>query len=412
LTGGSLGATVHAMETIATDSAQRGLRGVVAADTTVGDVRGDEGFYHYRQYPAVDLAAHCSLEDVWFLLLEGHLPDTADRAAFAAEVAAARRLPPALVGVLPALAGVAPRPLDAYRAALGLLAAHEGSRPMDDLTPAERRADAVRLVAVTPVLLAALHRLAAGREPVPWPAGAGWAAAYIEAVTGTAPSPAHARALERYLVSTIDHGFNASTFTARVVASTGADMASALIAGVGALSGPRHGGAPSRALDLLDEIDGATGGDASEGAVLAATDEIVSAHLAAGERIPGFGHAVYRTEDPRSRLLRGVALDLGTPLADQAVIVERRVLELLARHRPGRVLPTNVELFAAVVMEACGIPRSMFTPTFTSSRAIAWSVHALEQAADRTIIRPAARYVGPPPPAPLPLGDLGGSRVA
>jgi citrate synthase len=167
---------------------------------------------------------------------------------------------------------------------------------------------------------------------------------------------------------------------------------------VGALSGPRHGGAPSRALDLLDEIDAATAPGAGPGvqATQAAVDRIVGARLAAGERIMGFGHAVYRTEDPRSRLLRAVALEVGGARAERAVVVERRVLELLARHRPGRVLPTNVELFAGVVMEACGIPRAMFTPTFASSRTIGWCAHALEQAAEGSMIRPAARYTGPP----------------
>jgi citrate synthase len=382
------------METTDTASAPRGLRGIVAADTVVGDVRGLEGFYHYHQYSAVELAEHLSLEEVWFLLVEGHLPAAAERAAFAAEVDAARALPAAVTGLLPALATTARRPLDAYRAALGLVAAQDGFRPSMDLTAAERRADAIRLVAVTPVLLAALHRAAVGARPVPWPAGAGWAAAYLHAVTGAEPAPGHARAVEQYLISTIDHGMNASTFTARVVVSTGADLASAVIAAVGALSGPRHGGAPSRALDLLDEIDAATGNDPA--GTEAAVDRIVGARLAAGERIMGFGHAVYRTEDPRSRLLRAVALDVGGARADRAVIVERRVLELLARHRPGRVLPTNVELFAGVVMEACGIPRSMFTPTFASSRTIGWCAHALEQAAEGSMIRPAARYTGPP----------------
>jgi citrate synthase len=404
-----------------------GLRGVVAAETAVGDVRGDEGFYHYRQYSAVDLAGHASLEDVWFLILEGHLPAPAERAAFAAEVAAARSLPAPVTAQLPAIARACRRPLDAYRTALSLLAAHDGprrgspfpvGRPLMDLSPAERRAAAVRLVAVTPVLLAALHRLGrpggdpgagGGSGPVPWPPGQRWAAAYLQALTGAEAAPAHARAVERYLISTIDHGFNASTFTARVVASTGADLASAVLAGVGALSGPRHGGAPSRALDLLDEIAAVAGGpDVSRTGgrdrTVAAVDRVVGSRLAAGERIMGFGHAVYRTEDPRARLLRQVALDLGGPLAGQAVVVEQRVLELLAEHRPDRALSANVELYAGVVMAACGIPRSMFTPTFASSRVIGWCAHALEQVADGTIIRPLARYTGPPAPQPLPGG--------
>jgi citrate synthase len=367
----------------------KGLRGVVAAETTVGDVRGTEGFFHYRQYDATDLARHCSLEEVAFLLLEGDLPDGAERAAFAAEVDAARPLPDHVAAALPALARAGDT-LDAYRAAVALL----GGPPLMDLTPAERRAGAVALIARTPVLLAALHRLARGVDPVDWVPGRPWAEGYLRAVTGATPSPAHTRALDAYLVATVDHGFNASTFTARVVASTGASLTAAVGAAVGALAGPRHGGAPSRALELLDEI--------GEPATVEAVDRVVRAKLAAGERIMGFGHAVYRTEDPRARLLRGIALDLGDPLAARAMVVERRVLELLAAHRPGRVLPANVELYAGVVMAACGVPADMFTPTFTASRVIGWCAHALEQAAEGTIIRPAARYTGPPAPEPLP----------
>ena len=215
-------------------------------------------------------------------------------------------------------------------------------------------------------------------------------------LTGDEPHAAHARAVETYLITTIDHGFNASTFTARVVASTGADLAACIVAAVGALSGPLHGGAPSRALDLLDEI-----GTADR------IDAVVASILERGERLMGFGHAVYRTDDPRSVLLREVARGLGSASADArarvafAEDVERRVVELLALHRPGRELRTNVEFYAGVVMDLCGIPRDMFTPTFASSRVIGWCANVLEQAADPKIIRPSARYVGPPL-APVP----------
>lgn len=302
----------------------RGLAGVVVTDTGLGDVRGREGFYHYRQYSAVELAESRTFEDVWHLMFHGRLPDAAEGAAFLA-------------------------------------------------------------------LLTALHRLSRGLEPVEPRTDLPYAANYLYMLSGTEPEPARARAVERYLVSTVDHGFNASTFTGRVIASTGADVVAGLTGAIGALSGPLHGGAPSRALDTLDAIG--------------TPDRIrpwITERVLAGSRIMGFGHPVYRTEDPRSRMLRSVAEGFGGPLVEFAVQVEKEVVAILAELKPGRELHTNVEFYAGVVMELCGLPREMFTPTFCAARVVGWSANILEQAADSKIIRPAARYVGPPPPQPVP----------
>ena len=190
---------------------------------------------------------------------------------------------------------------------------------------------------------------------------------------------------------TIDHGFNASTFTARVITSTGADLAGAVTGGIAALSGPLHGGAPSRALDLLDAI----------GTPDNARPYLVDA-VNRGEKIMGFGHRVYKTDDPRSLFLRGVAERIGAAKVDFAKQVEQTVVDVLAELKPGRNLYANVEFYAGVVMEHCGLPRDLFTPTFASSRVIGWCANILEQAADNRIIRPSARYVGPPPPQPVP----------
>jgi len=378
----------------------RGLKGVVITDTEVGDVRGAEGFYHYRQYSAVDLAASRPLEDVWQLLVDGHLPTSvAERSRFREEVAPLRRLPPALAEVLPAIAR-AGEPLDGLRTALSLAAEAEGMRPTIDLSPAERRADALLLCAVTPTVLCALHRLRNGREPIGPDDELGWAANYLWMLSGRRPPAAHAAALGQYLVSTIDHGFNASTFTARVVASTGADLGACVVAAVGALSGPLHGGAPSRALALLDTMGGVDVLDLAD--PIARVDAVVRPMIEAGDKIMGFGHAVYRTDDPRSLLLRDLARRLGGRQAELGELVEQRVIELLAELKPGRGLRTNVEFYAGIVMDACGVPRSMFTPTFASSRVIGWCANVLEQAADNKIIRPSARYVGPPAPQPVP----------
>jgi citrate synthase len=367
-----------------------GLEGVVVAETTIGDVRGQEGFYHYRQYSAVELAETRSLEDVWHLFFRGELPEAAASAAFATEVRRRRALPPGLSTLLPALSRRG-APLDVLRTAVSVLGAELGWHPTHDIGVEELADQAVGLCAVVPTILATAHRLRQGEEPVEPRTDLGYAANYLRMLTGAEPSPEYARAIEQYMILTIDHGFNASTFTARVVTSTGADLAAAIVAAIGALSGPLHGGAPSRALDMLDAIGTA---DRAEAHVRHAVES--------GERIMGFGHRVYKTDDPRSLLLRSVSERLGGPLVEFSQAVERTTVDVLAELKPGRQLYTNVEFYAGVVMHTCGIPREMFTPTFAASRTIGWCTHVMEQAAHNRLIRPAARYVGPPPPQPVP----------
>ncbi|WP_410792960.1 citrate/2-methylcitrate synthase [Kribbella sp. C-35] len=370
-----------------------GLRNVVVTETTLGDVRGDEGFYHYREYSAIDLAKSKTLEDVWYLMFEGHLPTAAERDRFVAELAPLRVLPDEVSAVLPAIAtaGTTFNPLAGLRTALSLLAAVRGLPKLWDADPARRKADAMLVCAVTPTILAALYRLREGQQPLEPRADLTAAENWLYLVTGDEPTAVHATAIEHYLVSTVDHGFNASTFTARVIASTGADVVAAVAGAIGAFSGPLHGGAPDRALASLDEI-----GTPDR------IDDWVRAKVSAGDRIMGFGHAVYRTEDPRSLMLRDIARGIGGDLVDFATTVEQRIVDVLAELKPGRNLYANVEFYAGVVMELCGIPRAMFTPTFAVSRIIGWSANILEQATDPKIIRPAATYVGPPPPAPVP----------
>ncbi|WP_443034401.1 citrate synthase/methylcitrate synthase [Streptomyces sp. BE147] len=371
----------------------RGLAGVVVTDTALGDVRGREGFYHYRQYSAIELAQTRSFEDVWYLMFHGELPDRAAGADFAARTAALRRLPAEVREALPAIAraGAVSGPLAGLRTALSLLGASAGFRPVYDIGAGRRRDDALAACAAVPTVLTALYRLGQGLEPVEPREDLPYAANYLYMLTGSEPDAANVRAVEQYLISTVDHGFNASTFTGRVVASTGADVAACLVAAVGALSGPLHGGAPSRALDTLDAIGTP---DRIDGWI---REQVLS-----GARIMGFGHPVYRTEDPRSHMLRGIAQSFGGPLVDFAVEVERQVEAILAELKPGRELHTNVEFYAGVVMELCGLPREMFTPTFCAARVVGWSANILEQAEDSKIIRPAARYVGTPPPQPVP----------
>ncbi len=361
-----------------------GLNGVAVTDTSIGDVDGEAGRFHYRGRDAVQLADHDSFEAVWHLVAVGHLPGDGELAAFQRTVGEARRLPVSVLPVLEPLARARGATLGGVRAALTVAADELGLRPLIDVAPADRSAQALRVSAAVPAIVAALHRVSLGLDPIDGDSSLGHAADYLRMVNGEAPTARAARALEQYLILTIDHGFNASTFTARVVASTGADLADVVGAALGALAGPLHGGAPGRALDALDAI-----GDPAR------TEAWVEAEVAAGRRIMGFGHAVYRSRDPRSALLRDVAVGLGGDLVDQAVDVEARVIATLQRLKPDRPLPSNVEFFAGVVMASSGLPRALFTPTFAVSRTIGWTTHAVEQAAQAKLIRPSSRYVGP-----------------
>ena len=368
-----------------------GLEGVIVAETTVGDVRGLEGFYHYRQYSAVDLAAKVSLEDAWYLLFEGALPSPAERTAFLDEIRPLRAIPEPVLEVLPAIARASSSIMEGLRTAVSFVGATANMQATLDIDHSQRRADALRICAVVPTLIMAMYRLRNGEEPVAPRDDLGYGANYLWMMDGRDHDADIGRAVEQYQMTTIDHGFNASTFTARVICSTGADVGAAVVGGIGALSGPLHGGAPSRALDLLDAIG--TEDNARPYLVDAVTN---------GEKIMGFGHRVYKTDDPRSVFLRGVAERIGAEKVDFAKVVEQTVVDVLAELKPGRNLYANVEFYAGVVMDHCGLPRDLFTPTFASSRVIGWCANILEQASDNRIIRPSARYVGPPPPQPLP----------
>jgi citrate synthase len=368
-----------------------GLEGVAVAETTVGDVRGREGFFHYRQYSAPDLAAKRSFEDVWHLLFEGELPDEAAARAFAEDVRRLRPLPDGLLPVLPGIARAGDRfdPLDALRAAYSILSL--AFPPWLDVDAAQLRSQAMRTCAVFPTITAALYRLRNGQEPIPPRDDLGHAANYLYMMRGEVPPEAHARALETYLILTIDHGFNASTFAARVITSTGADLGSAVVGALGALSGPLHGGAPSRALDMLEEIG-----------TPERADRWLRQAVEAGQRLMGFGHRVYRTDDPRSTMLREVAESLDGGRVALARQVETKAVQVLRELKPGRELYPNVEFYAGIVLDLIGMPRELFTPTFAVSRVVGWCTHVMEQAGDNRLIRPGARYVGPEPPQPVP----------
>ncbi|MCY3631992.1 MAG: citrate synthase [bacterium] len=372
---------MNAVSPLIENVAPPGLKGLIVADTEVGSVRGNEGWYHYRGHSAAALARDHSFEAVAHLLLNGSLPDGATEEEFRAELATSRRLTPETAALVASLARTDLPPMSVLRSVLGVVV---DPRPTLDLDQLERRAAVIRAIGITPTVLAAVNRIRSGSEPVSPDESLTHSADYLRMTLGETPLPEHARAVETYLCLTADHGFNASTFTARVITSTGTDVAGAMGGALAALAGPLHGGAPGRVLDMLHAIGH------PDNAV-----PWVAAELDAGGKIMGFGHAVYRAADPRSEALKAVAVELGGELVDRALDIESRILAYLAEWKPNAVIVTNVEFYAGVVLHLAGLPQEAFTPTFTTSRVVGWGAHLLEQAANNKIMRPSARYTGP-----------------
>jgi citrate synthase len=373
-----------------------GLEGVAVAETSIGDVRGEEGFYHYRGYNAAELARQLSFEQVWHLLIEGSLPDKAQTDEFRRRTAGLRTLPEKVAKLLPEIAaGESFVPLNALRTAVSLTASVLGLEPVMDIKAEKVREQALRMTAMVPGLLMGLYRAHQGKPVVQPDPDLGYAAAFLQMLTGKRPDEAHARAVEKYLILTMDHGFNASTFTARVIASTGADVAAALSGAVGAMSGPLHGGAPARVLHMIEEVEKT--GDAQA---------YVKQALDSGDRLMGFGHRVYRAEDPRARVLRHTAKELGAPRYEVAAALETAALAELHARRPDRVLATNVEFWAAIMLDFAEVPSHMFTSMFACARTAGWAAHILEQKQTGRLVRPSARYVGP---VARPVSDVPGA---
>jgi len=357
-----------------------GLEGVVAASSALSHVFGEEGRLVYRGYDIHELAGKASFEEVAFLLWQGHLPNRAELDDLLAKLGENRNLPEAVIDTLRALPADS-APMDALRTGISALGAadHQLFDDVPDL------AEAIALAARVPAILAAFHRLRGGEEPVEPRADLNTAQSYLYQLFGKEPEDRHWQPLEGYLVLLADHGMNASTFTARVIASTQSDLCSALTGAVGALKGPLHGGAPSKVLDMLNEIGRV---DNVEAWLTNALDQ--------GQRLMGFGHRVYKAEDPRAEILRGMAEQASDPdFYALSKTTEERALALLDERKPGRRLYTNVEFYSAAVLAAVGLPGDMFTPTFAVSRSVGWSAHVLEQMANNRLIRPQSEFVGP-----------------
>lgn len=362
-----------------TQAHAKGLEGIVAAETVLSHVDGEAGRLIVRGHDLEELVAAHDFAGAAALLWDGFVPEGGDPAAVRAGLGAARAAAWTRVPALRAALAAEPAaltPVEALRLGLALLADA-------DETPKH-----LLVVGAAPVLLAAALRLRDGAEPVAPDPEAGHGADFLRMLTGETPDPARARALEAYLVTVAEHGMNASTFAARVVASTEAGMITAVIAGLCALKGPLHGGAPGPVLDMLDAIG-------SEANIRPWLENAVDD----GEKLMGFGHRIYRTRDPRADVLKAELRRLkgaGNRI-EFAEAVEREAIALLAERKPDRRLDTNVEFYTALLLEAVGVPREAFTALFGMGRVAGWSAHVLEQMSDNRIIRPDSRYVGPLP---------------
>ena len=348
-----------------------GLEGVIAAKTVLSHSDGERGIVWVRGHPIAELVAH-GYEGTVALMWEGFAGDQLTREGMLRQLGTGRMLAFSRLGDWLPAAKRRP-PIEAVRMALAALP--------DDSAPAN-------IAATLPVAVAALLRARRGRPPVAPDPALTTAADLMRMIDDAAAEEKVVSALDSYLTTVIDNGLGTSTFAARVIISTQASLASAVTGAYAAFSGPLHGGAPGLALDMLDEI--AASGD---------IDRWIERKLAAGGRLMGFGHRVFRVRDPRADLLRA-ALQRLDPTSQRLAFaqeVERRALAALERRKPGRRLEANIEMDAAVLLDAIGLPREVFTPVFAIARAPAWIAHALEQQRSGRMLRPASTYVGPAP---------------
>ncbi|MDQ3761307.1 MAG: citrate synthase 2 [Actinomycetota bacterium] len=349
-----------------------GLEGVVAVHTEIAEPDRDGGALRYRGVDIEDLAGHVTFGDVWALLTDGRF---------------GHGLPPAEPFPLPVHSGDVRVDV---QAALAMLAPIWGYRPLLDSSDAQARAELARASVM------ALSYVAQSARGIHQPAVPQHRIDQCTTITERFmtrwrgdPDPAHVKAVDAYWVSAAEHGLNASTFTARVIASTGADVAACLSGAIGAMSGPLHGGAPARVLPMIEEVERT--GNATT---------VVRKVLDRGERLMGFGHRVYRAKDPRARVLRRICKELGAPRHDVAEALEQAALTELANRRPDRVIETNVEFWAAVILDFAQVPPHMMPGMFTCARTAGWCAHIMEQKRTGRLVRPMAQYVGPGPRRP------------
>ncbi|MEH7380262.1 citrate synthase/methylcitrate synthase [Bacillus sp. JJ1533] len=356
---------------------KKGLKDVVAVQTNIASVEGDLGKLSYRGVLIDELIPSYSFEEVAYLIWHGVLPDETELRNLEMKLMNSRLLPLHVLAILDALPADVPL-MDAVRTAISAYAhADFSNKPIEE--------QAIILTGAIPVIVAKHYRKQQGLPPVNPNLKLSHIANYLWMINGELPNDLRVEALETYMKLTMEHGLNAATFSARVTISTESDLTAAITSAIGTMKGPLHGGAPSEVMELLEEIG------TRENII-----PLIEEKLQKGEKIMGFGHRIYKTEDPRSILLRDkCASMLGKDeWLDLAVVAEKEIIDLLAKHKPGRKLYTNVEYYAAAIMRSIEMPPELFTSTFSVARIIGWTAHAIEQLADNSIFRPESEYVG------------------
>ncbi|PSP87591.1 citrate synthase [Halobacteriales archaeon QS_4_66_20] len=366
----------------------KGLEGVLVAESSLSDIDGDAGQLIYRGYDIEDLAREASYEEVLHLLWYGELPTEQQLAGFSDSMAADRAVSGGVLDTLADLAEADETPMAALRTGVSLLSAAE-PEPDKDVEDADAtRREGRRVVAKIPTLLAAYDRLRRGEEPIEPREDLSHAGNFLYMLTGEEPGGVAEETFDMALILHADHGLNASTFTAMVIASTQADLYSAVTGGIGALSGPLHGGANQDVMEVLQEVDGSS------------KDPLqwVKDRIDAGGRIPGWGHRVYNVKDPRAKILQSKLADLSEETGeskwlDYTSTIEEYLTEEMAL--PAKGIAPNVDYYSGSVYYNLGIPIDMYTPIFAMSRSGGWVAHVLEYWQDNRLIRPRGRYVGP-----------------
>jgi citrate synthase len=386
-----------------------GLEGIIAAETSLSMVDGTAGELVIAGFPVAELAMNATFEETAHLLWYGELPDESELAAFRADLARRRELPPVAYELLRAAAAKSADSMDALRMAAGTISLRSTDKSVCATSSAASTADlagkqdqcgtdtlvcaaddeaARNLLAAFPTIVAAYWRLRNDRSPIAPRSDLGHAANFLYMLSGEVPSNERVRGLETYLNTVVDHGLNASTFTARVITSTNSDLVSAITGAIGALKGPLHGGAPGPALDMVFEIGTA-----------ARAEEVLRKKIESGEKLMGFGHRVYKVRDPRADVLAVAAERMFTRGGDMGLYelaraVEGVALRLLEEYKPGRKLQTNVEFYTALLLHGLDLEVPLFTPTFAISRVAGWIAHCFEQRRANRIIRPQSVYRG------------------
>ena len=359
-----------------------GLEGIVVARSELCSIDGQKGLLVYRGYDIRDLAEHSTYEEVAYLLLRGELPTSGELTSFRDELAEARPVSGEASQVVDLIAADA-KPMEMLRTAVSATSFDDPDKDSNDEEANQRKA--IRLVAKIPTLVAHYERRRRGREPVRPDPDLGYAANFLYMLRGERPGEDEARTFDVAMILHADHEMNASTFTARVIASTLSDMHSAIVGAIGALKGPLHGGANEQVMKTLESI-----GEPDR------VEEEVRRRLAEKERIMGFGHRVYKTTDPRAAFLKERSRDL----AAQANGAEPNWFEMSERMervvRDEKALYPNVDFYSASTYRYLGIPTDLFTTLFVSSRVVGWAAHVIEQHRDNRLIRPNSEYIGPP----------------